>query len=147
MSTKNIVHDEKAIDPQSKLRARFILIGVGLCLVIMLGSAFVTLQIRSQSTTIVPHNATAVQYNNTLALEYAAPWLEKQQVRTMPSSDLANQFAQPSLTQPTKESAPTVQYSNAAALFIARPWLAAQRHTFCTSRLDRMYACRYGFQP
>lgn len=38
-------------------------------------------------------------------------------------------------------------YSDALAMLYAQPWLDAMPENICNSRLDMMYACKYGYRP
>lgn len=109
-------------------------------------------------------------YNNTLAMEYAQPWLEGMETAVAPaqySNALAMQYAQPWLEQSINRASPNltyqdflaifyadpwvnaakIEYNDALAMQYAQPWLDKDEAHWCNGRLDRMYACKYGYQP
>lgn len=100
-------------------------------------------------------NHSVVQYSNALELQYARPWLEAQnKSEVVYSNALEMQYAQPWLDAQNKSQ---VTYSNALEMQYAQPWLdkaqqgiavtgnAQQVPLNCSSSMEMLYACKFGF--
>lgn len=171
MSTKNSTHSAEITNRQPN-RRHATLLGISLILLAAFVITFITVQSRNSQAVknanpqpVVYSDALAMQYaqpwlakqqvamlaaqySNTLAMQYAQPWLDKSQVVAVPYSDaLAMQYAQPWLDK--QQAAPvTFTYNDFLELFYAQAWLDMGQSGGCNGRLDLMYACQYGnWQP
>ena len=98
----------------------------------------------------------AVPYSYALEMKYARPWLEAQIEPVVAYSNaLEMQYAQPRLEAQNKS---VVAYGNALELQYAQPWLdkanlaivvtgnaQEQIPLNCSSSMEMLYACKYGY--
>ena len=176
MSSKNIIHSTEIASHPPNRHSRLTLYVTSIILLATLVVTLITVQSRKSSVAssvsiepVVYSDALAMQYaqpwldkqqaaapripySDALAMQYAQPWLDKQNVEAAGvvqySEALAMQYAQPWLDKQLAETTSTFPYTDFLALFYAQPWLEKQQRQNCNGRLDEMYACQYGnWQP
>ena len=141
MNTSTTMHPEKEISrtTSNNLFSNIAIMTVILTLVAAAAIAAYT----SSRPVVAAENSLAVPYSNALEMQYARPWLEAQNRSVVAYSNaLELQYAQPWIDAHNKS---VVSFGNALELQYAQPWLDAQQQINCSSSIEMLYACKYGF--
>jgi hypothetical protein len=164
MNTSTTMHPEKEIS-RTTINTLFSNIAIMTVILTLVAAAAIAAYTSSRPVVAV-ENSLAVPYSNALEMQYAQPWLEAQNRSVVAYSNaLELQYAQPWLAAQNKplvaysntlelqyaqpwlqaQNRPIASYSNALELQYAQPWLDAQQQINCSSSIEMLYACKYGF--